>query len=87
MRRGVRALGLVAALAGPAAADYTHDRVIGFSEDGRYFAFETYGLQRGSGLPFAKLFVVDLDRDARVQGSPIRARAPKPACAIREEKG
>ncbi|MFW5678181.1 MAG: DUF2259 domain-containing protein, partial [Rhodosalinus sp.] len=75
--RAARALGLVAALAGPAAADYTHDRVIGFSEDGRYFAFETYGLQRGSGLPYSNIFVVDLDRDAWVPDSPIRVGAPE----------
>ncbi len=75
MMRAARALGLVAGLAGPAAADYTHDRVIGFSEDGRYFAFETYGLQRGSGLPYSNIFVVDLDRDAWVPGSPIRVGA------------
>ena len=35
------------------AGHFTHDRIIGFSEDGAYFAFKTYGLQRGSGLPYA----------------------------------
>lgn len=69
-----RALALWAVMALPAAAGhFTHDRTIGFSEDGRYFAFKTYGLQRGSGLPFANVFVVDLGRNAWVQGSPFRA--------------
>ena len=68
-----RALALWAVMALPAAAGhFTHDRSIGFSEDGRYFAFKTYGLQRGSGLPFANVFVVDLERNAWVQGSPFR---------------
>lgn len=55
------------------AGDFTHDRIIGFSEDGAYFAFKTYGLQRGSGLPYATVFVVDLMQNAWVSGSPFRA--------------
>ncbi|MDD7973252.1 DUF2259 domain-containing protein [Roseinatronobacter sp. HJB301] len=46
---------------------------IGFSEDGQYFAFKTYGLQRGSGLPYATVFVVDLTQNAWVSGTPFRA--------------
>ncbi len=71
------ALALLLAAGPVAAGDVTHDRILGFSEDGRYFAFKTYGLQRGSGLPFANLFVVDLDRDAWVPGTPFRAHAPE----------
>ncbi|MDF2094780.1 DUF2259 domain-containing protein [Aquibaculum arenosum] len=73
----LKSLGLLGLLcfAPPAlAGSFTHDHVIGFSEDGRYFAFETYGLQRGSGLPYANLFVVDLPRNAWVEGTPYRAR-------------
>ena len=55
------------------AGDFTHDRIIGFSEDGHYFAFKTYGLQRGSGLPYATVFVVDLTQNAWVSGTPFRA--------------
>lgn len=55
------------------SGDFTHDRIIGFSEDGRFFAFKTYGLQRGSGLPYATVFVVDLSQNAWVSGSPFRA--------------
>ncbi len=73
----LKSLGLLGLLcfAPPAlAGSFTHDHVIGFSEDGRYFAFETYGLQRGSGLPYANLFVVDLARNAWVEGTPYRGR-------------
>ncbi|MCA1775639.1 MAG: DUF2259 domain-containing protein [Loktanella sp.] len=67
------ALGM-ALLAGQSkAGQYTHDQIIGFSEDGRYFAYETFGLQRGSGLPYASIYVVDLDRDAWVSGTPFEA--------------
>lgn len=64
-----------------AAADFTHDAIIGFSEDARYFAFSTFGLARGSGLPFANVFVVDLDRDRWVAGTPARARRTEEAMA------
>lgn len=63
------------------AGDFTHDRIIGFSEDGRYFAFKTYGLQRGSGLPYATVFVVDLMQNAWVSGTPFRAGRDESAMA------
>jgi predicted secreted protein len=72
--------GLVAAgsLSLPArAGHFTHDDVIGFSTDGRHFAFTTYGLQRGSGLPFASVFVVDLVQDSWVAGTPLQAQRPE----------
>ena len=79
-----RALALMMALIGalPAqAGHYTHERVIGFSEDGRYFAFKTYGLQRGSGLPFGNIFIVDLAHDTWVAGTPLRAGPGEEAMA------
>ncbi|MCC5970331.1 MAG: DUF2259 domain-containing protein [Pararhodobacter sp.] len=83
MVRLAAALGLTLAMvSGPAmAGHFTHDRVIGFSEDGRFFAFKTFGLQRGSGLPYANLFVIDLERDAWVSGTPFRAYSGEEAMA------
>jgi len=63
------------------AGHFTHDRIIGFSEDGRFFAFKTYGLQRGSGLPHATVFVVDLAQNAWVSGSPFEAGSGEEAMA------
>lgn len=63
------------------AGHFTHDQIIGFSEDGRFFAFKTYGLQRGSGLPYATVFVVDLVQNAWVPGSPFRAGRGEEAMA------
>jgi predicted secreted protein len=37
--------------------------VIGFSEDGRFFAFEEYGVQDGSGFPYSNIYVVDVIKD------------------------
>lgn len=34
-----------------------------FSGEGRYFAFEQFGIQDGSGFPYSKITVIDLDKD------------------------
>lgn len=56
------------------AADNAERAAIGFSPDGRYFAFEQYGVQDGSGFPYAEIFVIDLDANQWVKGSPFRER-------------
>ena len=59
------------ALALPAAAaDRALINMLGYSEDGAYFAFEQFGVQDGSGFPFADIFIVDLVKDSWV-GMPI----------------
>jgi predicted secreted protein len=72
--RAVSAALLVAALgAAPAAAgDRALIDFIGYSEDGRYFAFEEFGLQDGSGFPYSTIYVVDLPAHKWVSGSPYR---------------
>lgn len=65
----------VAALATPAAAgDRALIDYIGYSGDGRYFAFEEYGVQDGSGFPYSTIYVIDLPADEWVGGSPYRVR-------------
>jgi predicted secreted protein len=61
------------------AADSADRAIIGFSSDGRYFAFEEYGVQDGSGFPYSSIYIIDLDRDKWVEGSPVRVQ-------LREEK-
>ncbi|MBN9309201.1 DUF2259 domain-containing protein [Devosia sp.] len=66
-------LGL-ALLASPAlAGDAAAIDPIGFSADGRYFAYEEYGVQDGSGFPYDSIFLVDLIADKWV-GTPVRVR-------------
>jgi predicted secreted protein len=48
--------------------------VIGFSPDGRYFAFEEFGVQDGSGFPYSNIYFVDLDRDSWIPDTPVRVR-------------
>lgn len=66
------ALGLCAAPA--VAGDSAQFDAIGYSEDGRYFAFEQFGIQDGSGFPYSEIFLIDLDTDDFVGGAPFRAR-------------
>lgn len=55
-----------------AAADNAERASLGFSPDGRHFAFEQYGVHDGSGFPYAEIFVVDLETNQWVKGSPFR---------------
>lgn len=73
---GPRAASFVVLLGAMTAPALAGDRAligfIGYSPDGRYFAFEEYGVQDGSGFPYATVYVVDLAADKWVPGSPYR---------------
>ncbi|MFN3169793.1 MAG: DUF2259 domain-containing protein [Hyphomicrobiales bacterium] len=56
------------------AAELAEPNIIGYSVDGRYFAFEQFGIQDGSGFAYSEIFVLDLDADRWVPGTPIRKR-------------
>lgn len=81
---------LVAVL-GLAAPAWAGDRAlidfIGYSTDGRYFAFEEFGVQDGSGFAYASIFVVDLEDDSWVAGSPFRVQAEDEALSVAEIRG
>jgi predicted secreted protein len=64
------ALALPATAGDRALIDY-----VGFSKDFRYFAFEEFGIQDGSGFAYSNIFVVDLDTDSWVIGTPVRVQA------------
>lgn len=67
---------LVLGLATPAfAGDRALIDFIGFSKDSRYFAFEEFGIQDGSGFAYSSIYVVDLAEDSWVVGTPIRIQA------------
>ena len=54
------------------AGDYAELEALGFSPDGRTFAFEEYGIQDGSGFPYSNIYVIDTLNDSWVSGTPIR---------------
>jgi len=65
---------LVGATFAATAGDQAQLDVLGFSEDGRYFAFEQSGIQDGSGFPYSEIFVIDVHQDTWVSPSPFRRR-------------
>ena len=61
------------ALVSPATAgDFAERQILGFSPDGQYFAFEQFGVQDGSGFPYADIFIIDTATDSWLTGSPYR---------------
>ncbi|HKQ94592.1 MAG TPA: DUF2259 domain-containing protein [Aestuariivirgaceae bacterium] len=54
------------------AADAAERQVLGFSADGRYFAFEQFGVQDGSGFPYSDIFIIDTEKDSWQPGTPVR---------------
>jgi predicted secreted protein len=63
------ALGARAATAGDGAAL----NVLGFSADGRFFAFEQYGVQDGSGSLYSTISAIVIGDNRPVKGMPITA--------------
>jgi predicted secreted protein len=57
-----------------AAADGAQSRAIGYSKDGKYFAFEQYGIEDGSGFPYWEVFVLDLAANDWVKGTPVKVQ-------------
>ena len=64
---------LVASLA--IAADTALMVPIGYSQSLRYFAFEEFGIQDGSGFAYSDIYMIDLAEDRWVVGTPIRVIA------------
>ena len=54
------------------SAERAEANLIGFSADGRYFAFEEFGMQDGSGFGYSNIYLIDLFEDEWVGGSPFR---------------
>jgi predicted secreted protein len=64
-------LALLLIALGPAmGAERALLNVIGYDADGKYFAFEEYGIGDGSGGAYSHIYVVDLAADKWVYGSP-----------------
>jgi predicted secreted protein len=56
------------------AGDFAQTIMLGTSPDGRYIAVEEFGVQDGSGFPYSSIFVIDIDNDSWVKGTPVRVR-------------
>lgn len=76
VRRAAEVLAALLLLLGPAlAGDRALIDFLGYSPDARYFAFEEFGVQDGSGFAYSTVYVVDLSTDSWVAGSPFKAQA------------
>lgn len=65
---------VAAAICAPAAfaADAAKRHIFGFSPDGKYFGFEQYGVQDGTGYPYSDIFIIEIESDTWVKGTPAR---------------
>ena len=68
----VLAAGLLLAGAAQAAVERPRLDVLGFSADGRFFAYKQSGLLDENGDSFAALFVMDTTKREAVKGTPMR---------------
>jgi predicted secreted protein len=86
LARLVGSLVAMLALALPAvAADKALINMLGYSDDGAYFAFEQFGIQDGSGFPFADIFIVDLVNDTWVD-APIEVVIDNEEASLQEAR-
>lgn len=56
------------------AGDVAELEILGFTKDGGVFAFEEYGVQDGSGFPYANRYYIDINDDTFLKGTPIKIR-------------
>lgn len=45
------------------AGDSSQLKIIGFSKDGRYLAYEVSGVQDGSGIPYCEVYFIDVENN------------------------
>jgi predicted secreted protein len=78
MSKAIAAVSFAAALFASCATSPAHAfdilalRTLGFSPDGRYFAFMQYAPQWEASKLFAETFVIDTSTDRYVQGAPVQ---------------
>ena len=71
----VLTIGTLIPVSGAIAGQSALAEPIGYSQDGRYFAFEEFGIQDGSGFAFSNVYIIDLTEDRWVVGTPVRVQA------------
>ncbi|MEO5760053.1 MAG: DUF2259 domain-containing protein [Mesorhizobium sp.] len=79
------AVSLLAQLSTPLAADagdVAELEILGFSKGGGVFAFEEYGVQDGSGFPYANRYYIDISDDSFLKGTPIRVQIEDEAATL-----
>lgn len=86
-KAAIAALCLLAAASTPASAgDTATMEVLGFSPDGKIFAFEEYGVQDGSGFPYANRFYIDTATDSFLPDTPVRVRIDDESASVAQAR-
>ncbi|MFN3719415.1 MAG: DUF2259 domain-containing protein [Rhizobium rhizophilum] len=87
MRIGFSAIALfLLAATAASAGDVAEMRPIGFSPDGRFFAFEQFGEQDGSGFPYAEIQVIDTQTDTYISGTPVTVLIRREEASVGEAR-
>ena len=85
MMKALAALAMLTAAVAATAAragDTAELSILGFTADGSVFAFEEYGVQDGSGFPYANRFYIETATDSFVAGTPIRVRIDDESASV-----
>lgn len=69
------------------AGDAARLDILGFTADGKTFAFEEYGIQDGSGFPYANRFYVSTDTDEFLPQTPVRVMLQDEQAGIESARG
>lgn len=80
------AISLLLAAFSASAGDVAEMRPLGFSADGKFFAFEQFGEQDGSGFPYAEIQIIDTAADTYVEGAPINVIIRREEASIGEAR-
>ena len=87
IRPALFAAALAALSAAPAlAGDAAQLEILGFSKDGGVFAFEEYGVQDGSGFPYANRYYIDTTSDTFVKGTPVKVRLDDESASLADAR-
>lgn len=68
------------------AGDMATVQILGFSDDGGIFAFEEYGVQDGSGFPYANRYYIDTANDTFLPGTPVRVRLDDEQASVEQAR-
>ncbi|MEM8750080.1 MAG: DUF2259 domain-containing protein [Pseudomonadota bacterium] len=67
---GALSLALISSPSDAAQADKL--KVLGFFQDGKYFAWQSYGVGDGAGIPYGRLEIINVSDDSWAKGSPFK---------------
>ncbi|MGG7518446.1 DUF2259 domain-containing protein [Allorhizobium undicola] len=74
LRRFILAAAACAAGLPAFAGDIAAVRPIGFAADGSVFAFEEFGVQTGTNIPYSTIYAIDLNNNTFLPDTPVRQR-------------